>query len=77
MQPVETAAVENKGKYTYKYEFTASLLVIDFTFMEGQDGELVVKELAAVDFHRNRVSSCVFKIHYGWEEQPLFNARMN
>jgi hypothetical protein len=30
-------------------------LVIDFTFLEGRDGELVIKELAAVDYHSNRV----------------------
>jgi len=38
-----------------------SLLVIDFTYLEGNYGELVVKELAAVDSHSNRVSSYVFK----------------
>lgn len=54
-----------------------SLLVIDFTFLEGRDGELVVKELAAVDSHSNRVSSYVFKRPYIWEEVPAFNARMN
>jgi len=54
-----------------------SLLVIDFTFLEGRDGELVIKELAAVDSHSNRVSSYVFKRPYGWEEVPSFNARMN
>jgi len=35
--------------------------VIDFTYLEGRDGELVVKELAAVDAHSNRVSSYIFK----------------
>jgi hypothetical protein len=54
-----------------------SLLVIDFTFLEGRDGELVVKELAAVDSGSNRVSSYVLKRPYNWEEVPLFNARMN
>jgi len=33
------------------------LLVIDFTYFDGRDGELVVKELAAVHFHSNRISS--------------------
>ena len=37
-----------------------SILVIDFTYLEGKDGELVVKELAAVDSHNIRVSSYVF-----------------
>jgi hypothetical protein len=54
-----------------------SLSVIDFTYLEGRDGDTVVKELAAVDSHSNRVSSYVFKRPYGWEEIPMFNARMN
>ena len=54
-----------------------SLLVIDFTYLEVRDVELVVKELAAVDSQSNRVSSYVFKKPYGWEEVPPFNARMN
>ena len=54
-----------------------SLLVIDFTYLEGRDGELLVKELATVDSHRNRVSSYIFKKPYGWEEVPMFNARIN
>ena len=53
------------------------LLVIDFTFLEGRDGELVVKELAVVDSHSNRVLSCVFKRPYSWEEVPALNARIN
>jgi hypothetical protein len=48
-----------------------------FHLLEGRDCELVVTELAAVDFHSNRVSSYVFKRPYIWEELPLFNARMN
>jgi len=35
----------NKGAYTHNYQSTMSLLVIDFTYLEGKDGELVVKEL--------------------------------
>ena len=54
-----------------------SLIVIDFTFLEGRDGEIVVKELAFVDSSNNRVSSYVFKRPYVWEEVPPFNARMN
>ena len=54
-----------------------SLLVTDFTVLEGRDGELVVKELAAVDSHSNWVSSYIFDRPYDWEEKPSFNARMN
>ena len=54
-----------------------SVLVIDLTYLEGWDCELVVKELAAVDSHSNRVSSYVFKSPYVWEEVPMFNARIN
>jgi hypothetical protein len=54
-----------------------SLLVIDFAYLEGRNGELVVKELAAADSHGNRVSSYVFRRPYIWEEVPLFNARIN
>jgi len=53
-----------------------SLLVVDFTYLEGRDGELLVKELATVDSHRNRVSSYIFKKPYGWEKVPVFNARI-
>ena len=41
-----------------------SLLVIDFTYLEERDVELVVKELVAVDSHSNGVSSYVFKVPY-------------
>ena len=41
-----------------------SLLVIDFAYLEGKDGELVVKELATVDSHNDWVSSYVFKRPY-------------
>jgi hypothetical protein len=37
----------------------------------------VVKELAAVNSHSNRVSSYVFKRPYSWEELSLFNVRIN
>ena len=39
------------------YQLTVSLLVIDFTNLEGRDGDIVVKELAAVDFHSTRIAS--------------------
>jgi hypothetical protein len=51
--------------------------VIDFTYLDVLDGELVVKELAAVDFHSNRIPSYVLKRPYTWEEFPMFNARIN
>ena len=54
-----------------------SLIVTDFTFLEGRKCEIVVKELAVVDFSNNMVSSYVFKRPYGWEEVPPFNIRMN
>jgi hypothetical protein len=54
-----------------------TLLVIDFTYLEGRNGDIVVKELAAVDFHSSRVSSCVFKRLYGWEEIRVIDASMN
>jgi len=47
----------NKGKLTHYYQSAMSLLVIDFTFLERRDGEVVVKELTAVDSHSNMVSS--------------------
>jgi len=36
------------------------LFVIDFTYLDGRDGDTVVKVLAAVDFQSNRVASYVF-----------------
>jgi hypothetical protein len=54
-----------------------SFLVNDFTFFEERDGELVVKELAIVESHSNRVSLYVCKIPYNWLEVPAFNASMN
>jgi len=41
-----------------------SLLVIYFTYLAGKYGEFVVREIAAVDSHSNRVSSYVFKKPY-------------
>jgi len=48
--------------------------VIDFTYLEGRDVDIVVKKLAGVDFHGNRVAPYLFKGPYGWEEIPIFNA---
>jgi hypothetical protein len=83
LQPVGGAAAVvqvssiNKGTYIHIYQSVLSLLVIDFTYLEGRDGEILVKELAAVDSHTRRVSSYIFKRPYGWEELPQFNAQMN
>ena len=83
LRPVGAAAAVvqvpgiNKGTYNHFYQSTMSLLVIDFTYLEGRDGELLVKELANVDSHRITVSSYIFKKPYGWEEVPVFKARIN
>jgi len=42
-----------------------SLLVIDFTNLVGRGGDIVVKEIAVVDFQSTRVSLYVFKRRYG------------
>jgi len=54
-----------------------SLLVIDFSYVQRRDGDIVVKELAAVDSHSNKFSSYVFKRPYGLKEIPMFDARVN
>jgi hypothetical protein len=51
--------------------------MIDFTYLEGRDGEVVVKELAAADSHCNKISLYVFKRPYSWEDVPILNARLN
>jgi len=82
LQPVGAAAVVqsaeiNKGTYTQHYQSAMSLLVIEFTFLEGRDCEIVVKEMATVDSHSNMVSSYVSKSPYSWEKVPSFNAQIN
>jgi hypothetical protein len=61
--PVESAigavmqvADIHKGKFTHDYQSAMSFLVTDFTFLKGRDGELVVKEVVAVESHSNRFS---------------------
>jgi hypothetical protein len=66
----------NKGTYVHIYQSTISFVVIDFTFLEGRDNEIVVKELAVAHSRSNRVSSYVFKKPYCWDELPMFNARL-
>ena len=58
-------------------QLTMSLLVTDFTYLEGKDGDIVVKELAAVDFLSNRLGSYLLKRPYCCEELPMFNVRIN
>ena len=67
----------NKGTCTHNYHSAICLLLIDFTYLEGKDDEIVAKELAAVYSHSNRVSSNGFKKPYNLEELSLFNVRMN
>ena len=67
----------NKGNFTHVYQYAMSLLVIAFTFLEVRDCEFVVKELAAVDNHSNRVLSYVFMRPYGLDELPAVNGRIN
>ena len=52
----------NKREFTHYYQSSMSLLVTDFTYLVGRDGELVVKELAAVDSHSK--SNHIFNIPY-------------
>jgi hypothetical protein len=54
-----------------------SLLVVDFNFLDGRDGEIMVKELAFADSQSNRVSSYLFKCPYTWGKVVAFNARFN
>ena len=82
MRPVGAAAVVqiadiNEGKFSLGYQSAMSLLVIDFTLLEGRDGELVVKELTVVDSRSDRVSSCGFKRSYIWKGVAALNAIIN
>jgi hypothetical protein len=54
-----------------------SHVVIDFTFLEGTDNEIVVKTLAIAHSRSNRVSPYVFKKPYCWNELPMFTAKLN
>ena len=63
--------------FKHDYQSEMSFLVIDFTFLERRDGKVVVKDLASVDSHINRVSTYVLKRSQSWEKVPWFNARMN
>jgi len=61
---VVQVADTNNGTYIQTYRSTMSLLVTEFTYLDGRDGELMVKELADAESHSNRVSSYTFKIPY-------------
>jgi hypothetical protein len=54
-----------------------ALLLIDFKYLYGRDGDLVVKELTVVDPHIDRVSSFKFKSPYALHELPSFVRRLN
>jgi len=82
LQPVGAAGVAiatviNQVRTLKFYQSTVSFLVTDFTYFDGRDGDIVIKELAAVDSHSNRVSSYVFKRPYGRREVFTFNATIN
>jgi len=51
----------NKVRTLVYHQLTMPLFVIDFTYFQGRDGDIIVKELAALDFRSNRVASYVFK----------------
>ena len=51
----------NKGRFPPDYQSVMSLLLIDYTFLEGRDDELVVKDLASYDFHTNRAFLYILK----------------
>jgi hypothetical protein len=59
---------------TYTHILSVNKVSLDLTYLEGRDGDIVVKEQAVVDFQIIRVTSYVFK---GRTEIPMFNARMN
>ena len=67
----------NKVRTIIFYQLTMSVLVIDFTYLQGRDCDIEVKDMAAVDFHSNSVVSYLFKRPYGWDEVPMFNVRIN
>jgi hypothetical protein len=49
----------DKGTYVHIYQSIMSLVVIDFTFLEGRDNEILVQDLAVADSRSNRASSCL------------------
>jgi hypothetical protein len=51
-------------------------LVMDFTYLDWRDGDIVFKELEAVVFHCNRVLSYIFTKPYVWETVSMFSAQM-
>ena len=53
---MQTTNINNVRTFIF-YQLAMSLLVIVFTYLEGRDGDVVVKELAAVNFQSNSVAS--------------------
>ena len=51
--------------------------ILCFLFVEIVCAMMQPRHLENINSHINRVSSYVFKRPYGWEEVPMFNARMN
>ena len=65
LRPVGRGAVVqvadiNESTYIQTYHSTMSLLMIDLTFLEEQDNEIVVKDLAVADSHSKTISLNVF-----------------
>lgn len=72
LRPVGTAAavVQFAGiNKAHDYQSAIPLLVIEFKFLEGRGGKLVVKELPALVSPVTR-SHRAFKCPYSWEEVP-------
>ena len=71
---------------THRDEFTnfmgsprkaMSLLMTDLPYLEGRNGEPVVRELAAIDSHITGSHHTSLRDRPSWKEVPMFNARMN
>jgi hypothetical protein len=54
-----------------------SVLLIDFKYLYGRDGDPVVKELTVADPRVDRVSSYKWKCPYALKELPKFIRRLN
>jgi hypothetical protein len=76
LRPVGGAAVvqgANIKLRTFKLiSLEMPLIVIDLTFLEGRNNEIVVKELAVADSHSKSVSSYVFN-PLNAELKPIFD----
>jgi hypothetical protein len=54
-----------------------ALVVVDFTFLQGNDNEWIVKKLAVADCQTNRVSSFLFKSPHPWKELSAAQKKKN